>query len=117
MMKFHYLWTYTGFEMSNKQLIKIASADVGETESLSKKENELKVTTEASSALKYRRILEIMDQGFCILEVIFDERGNAKNLRYLETNAVFEKVTGLKNVVGKTALDVFPYVNRTWLDL
>ena len=69
------------------------------------------------SEAKYRSLFESMDQGFCILEMIFDEQNNPVDYRFLETNPVFEKQTGLKDAVGKTALELVPNLESTWLEI
>jgi PAS domain S-box-containing protein len=60
------------------------------------------------SEAKYRSLFESIDEGFAIMEVMFNEGGKPVNLRYLETNRVFEQQTGLSDVVGKTVHDVVP---------
>ena len=39
---------------------------------------------------KYRRLFENIDEGFCIIEMIFDDTGKHVDYRFLETNAAFE---------------------------
>jgi hypothetical protein len=50
---------------------------------------------------KYRTILDSIDQGFCVIEVLFDDADNAMDFRFLEVNRVFEKQTGIANAVGR----------------
>lgn len=69
------------------------------------------------SQAKYRNLFESMDQGFCILEMIFDEANQPIDYRFLEVNPVFEQQTGLKDAIGKTALELVPNLERHWLDL
>jgi PAS domain S-box-containing protein len=57
---------------------------------------------------KYRSLFEAMDQGFCIIEMLYDASGNPFDYRYLETNPVFEEQSGLHNAVGKTARELIP---------
>lgn len=63
---------------------------------------------------KYRELFETMDQGFCIIEMIFDEQHRPVNYRFLESNSTFEGQTGLYNAIGKTALDLVPNLEETW---
>jgi two-component system, chemotaxis family, CheB/CheR fusion protein len=51
---------------------------------------------------KYRSLIKSIDEGFCIIEVIFDERDNPIDYRFLEMNLPFERHTGLTNAIGKT---------------
>jgi PAS domain S-box-containing protein len=69
------------------------------------------------SEAKYRTLFESMDQGFCVVEMIFDEHGKPIDYRFLETNPVFEHQTGLQNAVGKTARELVPSLEQHWLDL
>ena len=58
-----------------------------------------------------------MDQGFCVLQMIFDSAGRPVDYRFLEINRVFEAQTGLTNAVGKTALELVPDLEVYWLEL
>jgi signal transduction histidine kinase len=58
-----------------------------------------------------------MNQGFCVLEMIFDADSRPIDYCFLEINPVFEKQTGLKDAVGKTALELVPNLEKHWLDL
>jgi PAS domain S-box-containing protein len=66
---------------------------------------------------KYRSLFEIMDQGFCIIEVIFDDNLYPVDYRFLEYNAVFEKHTGFANVGGKTVLEIIPNIEKHWIEI
>jgi PAS domain S-box-containing protein len=57
-----------------------------------------------SPPLRARRhdvILDFIDQGFCIVEVLFDATGRAEDYLFLETNAAFARQTGLADVQGR----------------
>ena len=69
------------------------------------------------SESKYRNLFESMDQGFCVMEMIYDATGKAVDYRFLETNSVFEKQTGLKHAKGKTALELVPNLETHWFEL
>lgn len=66
--------------------------------------------------IKYRNLFESMDQGFCVLEMVFDDNNNPLDYIFMETNPVFEKLTGLKDAIGKTALQLVPNLERHWLE-
>ncbi|HZH37238.1 MAG TPA: PAS domain-containing protein, partial [Flavisolibacter sp.] len=68
------------------------------------------------SEAKYRSLFESMDQGFCVLEVFFDEKNLPIDYCFLETNPVFEKQTGLKKALGKTARDLVPNLEPHWFE-
>jgi PAS domain S-box-containing protein len=69
------------------------------------------------SEAKYRSLFDTMDQGFCVLDIIFDDKNNPIDYRFLEANIVFEKQTGLANAIGKTAREMIPNLEPHWFDL
>jgi PAS domain S-box-containing protein len=71
----------------------------------------------ARSEAKYRALFESMDEGFCILQVLFDENGRACDYRYLETNPAFEKQTGLADAVGRTVRELVPDIEPFWFEI
>lgn len=71
---------------------------------------------EAESEAKYRTLFESMDQGFCILEMLFDEEARPVDYRFLEINPVFEKHTGLKEAAGKTVKQLLPNIEQHWIE-
>ncbi len=66
------------------------------------------------SEAKYRTLFEAMDQGFCIIEVLFDDNNNGYDYRFIEINPAFEKQTGLKEAIGKTILELVPGMEDHW---
>lgn len=71
----------------------------------------------AESEIKYRTLFETMDQGFCIIGMIFDEKGVPVDYRFLEVNPVFEHHTGLKDAVGRTAKELVPDLEPHWFEM
>lgn len=65
----------------------------------------------------YRGVLESMDQGFCIIEMLFDQCDRPIDYRFLEVNSAFENHTGLKSVVGKRVRELIPQNEQYWFDL
>jgi PAS domain S-box-containing protein len=69
------------------------------------------------SEAKYRTMFNSIDVGFCICEMLVDDDGKPYDYRWLEVNAMFEPHTGLKDVVGKTALELLPNLEQHWVDI
>lgn len=69
------------------------------------------------SEAKHRSLFNSMDQGFCVLEMLFDANDRPVDYRFLEANPVFDQQTGLKNVVGKTARQLVPSLEQQWIDI
>ena len=63
---------------------------------------------------KYKKIINSMDEGFCIVEIVRDEDGRSVDYKYLEINPVFEEQTGLKNVLGKGINELVPDIEEYW---
>lgn len=66
---------------------------------------------------KYRSLFETMDQGFCIMEMIFDAGNKPVDYRFIETNPTFEQQTGLKDARGKTARELVPSLENHWFEI
>jgi PAS domain-containing protein len=66
---------------------------------------------------KYRTLFNTMHQGFCVLEMIFDDNNLPVDYIFRETNAVFETQTGLHNAIGKTARQLVPDLEPRWFEL
>jgi PAS domain S-box-containing protein len=76
---------------------------------------------QAESALReseerYRTLFESIDEGFCVIEVLFDENEKAIDYRFLEVNPAFENQTGLHAATGKTARQLVPNLEADWVE-
>ena len=69
-----------------------------------------------ASEERYRTLFESVDQGFCILEMIFDEANRPVDYRFLEMNRMFEVHTGLVGGAGKTAREMVPNLDDFWFE-
>ncbi|MCF8234006.1 MAG: PAS domain-containing protein [Bacteroidales bacterium] len=65
---------------------------------------------------KYQNLFDSIDEGFCIIEVIFDEKDKVVDYRFLEINPAFEKHTGIKNATGKRMREVEPSHEEHWFE-
>ena len=68
----------------------------------------------AASEVKYRTLFKSIDEGFCVLEVLFDESGEAYDYVFHEANAAFERHSGLVGAVGRSILDLVPGMEPQW---
>lgn len=66
---------------------------------------------------RYRALFDAVDEGFCIVEVLFDPQGNAADYRFLQTNPEFERQTGLSDAVGKTMRELAPDHEQHWFEI
>jgi len=71
----------------------------------------------AESQQQYRTLFTNMDEGFCIIEMIFDAQGRPADYRFLEVNASFEKQTGLHEAEGKLMRELAPAHEAHWFEI
>jgi PAS domain S-box-containing protein len=64
----------------------------------------------------YRDFLDSIDEGFCIIEMIFDSNQKAVDYRFINVNPAFEKHTGLINAAGKTVKEMIPLHDDHWFE-
>lgn len=66
---------------------------------------------------KYRTLFESMDEGYCIIELIFDEDENPVDYRFLEVNSAFEEQAGLEDAKGKRMRELAPDLEEHWFEI
>jgi two-component system CheB/CheR fusion protein len=70
-----------------------------------------------ASEERYRTLFGSMDEGFCVVELLFNKRGKAVDYRFLEVNPPFAKLTGLRAATGKRVLELVPDFDTYWFDV
>ena len=68
------------------------------------------------SEKKYCTLFNAIDEGYCIVEIIFDENGKPVDYRFLEINLSFERQTGLINAQGKRMRELAPTHEEYWFE-
>ena len=66
---------------------------------------------------RYHILFNEIDEGFCIIEMIFDENEKPIDYRFLEINPAFEKQTGLINAQGKRMRPLAPKHEDHWFEI
>ena len=66
---------------------------------------------------RYRLLFDSIDEGFCTIEMIFDESGKPIDYRFLEVNPSFEKQTGINNARGKRMREIAPEHEEHWFQI
>ncbi|WP_416674465.1 PAS domain S-box protein [Egbenema bharatensis] len=69
------------------------------------------------SETRYRTLFESMNEGFCVVEMLFDQHNCPYDYRFLEINPAFEHQTGLYRAEGKTARQLLPNLEQHWFEL
>lgn len=77
--------------------------------------------TEAQKALaeseeKYRTLFESIDEGFCIIQVLFDENEKPYDYVFILVNPAFQYQSGISDAVGKKAKDIMPMLEQHWIE-
>jgi PAS domain S-box-containing protein len=66
---------------------------------------------------RYRTVFETINDGFCVCEMLFDDKGEPTDYRFLEVNPLFEQMTGLDRATGKTARELVPNLEDFWVEI
>ena len=69
------------------------------------------------SESRYRTLFNEMDEGFCIIELIFDGRQTPVDWRFLEVNPAFEKQTGIPDATGRRIREIAPNHENYWFEI
>jgi PAS domain S-box-containing protein len=69
------------------------------------------------SETRFRTLFESMDEGYCVVEMIFNEENKPIDYRFLEVNPVFERQTGIKDARGRLMREIAPDHEQYWFDI
>jgi PAS domain S-box-containing protein len=69
------------------------------------------------SERRYRTLFDSIDEGFCIIQMLFDEAEQPYDYRFLEMNAAFADQTDLGHVPGRTIRELVPNIESHWLEI
>jgi PAS domain S-box-containing protein len=69
------------------------------------------------SEVRFRTLFESMAEGYCVIEVLFDEKNHPFDYCFLETNPMFEKQTGIKDAKGRLMRQIAPQHEQHWFDV
>lgn len=68
------------------------------------------------SEAKYRSLFDSIDEGFCIIEVLFDGE-RPIDYRFRELNPAFERHTGLTAAIGRRVRELVPDHDEHWFEI
>lgn len=93
----------------------------GEVEAVAGTTRDVTDRTYSEAALReseerYRTLFNSIDEGFCVIEMIFDESRNPVDYRFLEINPAFDQQTGLKDARGKRIREFAPNHEEFWFE-
>lgn len=69
------------------------------------------------SERQYRTLFNTLIEGFCTIEMIFDDVGKPVDYRFLEVNPAFEKQTGLRHAQGRLMRELAPNHEAHWFEV
>ncbi len=65
---------------------------------------------------RFRSLFNSIDEGFCIIELLFDENQKPVDYRFHEVNPAFEKQAGMPGVIGRRMLEFVSEIEPHWLE-
>lgn len=68
------------------------------------------------SEVKYRTLFDSVDEGFCVVDLVFDKAGNAVDYTFVEANPMVEAQVGQGCLIGKRIREVAPQIEPYWLE-
>jgi PAS domain S-box-containing protein len=75
------------------------------------------ITERKRAEEKYQTLFNSIDEGFSIIEMVFDPDGKPSDYRFLEVNESFERQTGLHDAKGKLMRSLAPNHEQQWFDI
>src|SRR5262245_41893444 len=70
--------------------------------------------SESEIGARYAALLDALEQAYCVVEVRFDERGQASDYLFLDANAAFPRLTGLADSIGHWMKELAPTHEPHW---
>src|ERR1700756_4652291 len=69
------------------------------------------------SEQNYRTLFESIDEGFCTIEVLFDQNEKPVDYRFLQISPSFERQTGINNAAGRRMREIAPLHEEHWFEI
>jgi PAS domain-containing protein len=69
------------------------------------------------SEQNYRVLFESIDEGYCTIEVLFDQNEKPIDYRFLQISPSFERQTGIKNAIGRRMREIAPQHEEHWFEI
>jgi PAS domain S-box-containing protein len=65
---------------------------------------------------RYLALFNSMEQGFCTIEVAFDDNQQPLDYRFVEVSPSFERQTGIASAAGRWMREIVPDQDQFWFD-
>lgn len=66
---------------------------------------------------RYQSLFDSIDEGLCVIDVLYDAAGKAVDYRFVDVNYALEEIMGYENAKGKLRSDLNPDGEDYWLEL
>ncbi len=70
-----------------------------------------------SSESRYRLLFHNLQDGYAYCRMLYDAAGHPEDFVYLDVNAAFSRLTGVRHAVGKRATELFPELRKVHPEL
>ncbi|MBK4739085.1 PAS domain-containing protein [Noviherbaspirillum pedocola] len=70
-----------------------------------------------ASEVRYRALFDSIDEGFCIIEILYDAQEQPVDFLFIESNPAFQNQTGFRAEPNKSMLELFPNLDLRWVTL
>jgi PAS domain S-box-containing protein len=67
--------------------------------------------------LRYRALFNSLDQGYCTIEVAFDEHDRPTDYRFVEVSPSFARHTGIEHGAGRWMREIAPDQDEYWFQI
>lgn len=104
----HHLWLHARIAEHNSGQKKIIGVTRDVTPYMKAKEKQ------EESEKNYKLLFDKMLNGFFVFEPVFDDYGNLQDIRFIDVNPAFEKLSAKKAIemIGKTWFEIYGIKNR-----
>jgi PAS domain S-box-containing protein len=68
------------------------------------------------SEAKYRAVFNSINEGFSLLEVLFDEHGEAQDILIRDANPAQNRIDGIRAHIGQRVSEFLPNLERKWIE-
>ena len=65
---------------------------------------------------RLRTLFDAIDQGMAVVEIIYGEDHQVVDMIFRQVNSAYERMAGIRDVVGRSVRQVFPDSEDVWLD-
>ncbi|MCC8358858.1 ATP-binding protein [Salinimicrobium sediminilitoris] len=108
---------YGGFNEESENFVLTLAKPVENIRAQGRKEHKIETESVLRESLNHYRVLvNSLDQGFGVVEMIFDLQKKPIDYLFVEVNPAFEKHTGLRDPLGKTMREFYKKHENPWFN-